>query len=259
MAETVSLPTESHPRFQFNWVPLTLFKPRAAFANIAAQSGRVWLTPMLVLSLTSLVRVLVTGYLRQQAALAGGFTLPPEYQYYSPEQQAQFMQAMQATQGPVFLYVFPAISALLGVWVGWLLVSGLVHLVLTLLGGRGDTSPSTNLVAWASLPFALRDLVRIVAMWSTKQLIQAPGLAGFAPADASGGAAYLAVLLALVDIYVIWHIFLLVVGVRTGNGLAPVKAIGGVVFSIALVVGLQALLGFLTGQLGGLTIIRPFF
>jgi hypothetical protein len=259
MAETISLPSETPRRLQLNWVPQALFRPRAAFANIASQGGRVWLTPMLVLTVTSLVRVLVTGYLRQQAALAGGVSLPTEFQYFSPEQQAQFMQAMQATQGPVFLYVFPAITALIGVWVGWLLVSGLLHLVLTMLGGRGDTSPTTNLVAWASLPFALRDIVRIIAMWSSKQLIQSPGLAGFAPADASGGAAYLVVLLALLDIYVFWHILLLVVGVRAGNGQTPDKAIGGVVFTIALVVGLQALLSFLTGQLSGLTIIRPFF
>jgi hypothetical protein len=259
MAETISLPSEAPRRLQLNWVPLALFKPRAAFTQIVSQGGRVWLTPMLVLTLTSLVRVVVTGYLRQQAALAGGVTLPLEFQYFSPEQQAQFMQAMQATQGPVFLYVFPAITALLGVWMGWLLVSGLLHLVLTLLGGRGDTSPTTNLVAWASLPFALRDIVRIAVMWSSKQLIQSPGLAGFAPADASGGAAYLAVLLALVDLYVFWHILLLVVGVRTGNGLAPLKTIGGVVFTLTLVLGLQALLSFLTGQLSGLTIIRPFF
>jgi hypothetical protein len=157
------------------------------------------------------------------------------------------------------MYVFPAIAALLGVWIGWLLVSGLLHLVVTLLGGRGETLYSVNLVAWASLPFVARDLVRMVSMLISRQLIEKPGLSGFAAPDPGGGVTYLAALLTVVDIYLIWHLLLLVIGVRTGNGLSLGKGSGGVLFTIGLVVGLQALLDFLINRLGSLTIIRPFF
>jgi hypothetical protein len=223
------------------------------------QGRAVWLTPMLILTVTTLIRVLVAGSITQAAAQSGQVSLPPDFQYYSPQDQAQFMQAAQATQGPVFVYVFPAVTALLGVWVGWLLVGGLLHLVLTLLGGRGDTSTAMNLVAWASLPIAVRDVVRILSMLSTHQLIQNTGLRGFAPAGDGNLALFLASILALIDIYLIWHFLLLVIGVRSGDGFTRGKSIGGVLLTLLLVISLQVLLGFLSAKLGGLTIVRPFF
>ncbi len=96
-------------------------------------------------------------------------------------------------------------------------------------------------------------------MLATKKLIQSPGLAGFATPGAEGFTAYIAALLALVDVYLLWHVLLLIIGVRAGNGLAPAKAVGGVLFTIGLVVGLQALMSFGLAQLGALTVVRPFF
>ena len=43
--------------------------------------------------------------------MMGEITYPPDYQYYTPEQQAQYMQAIQSTQGPVFVYVLPSIAS----------------------------------------------------------------------------------------------------------------------------------------------------
>ncbi len=135
---------------------------------------------------------------------------------------------------------------------------GLLHLVMTLLGGRGDTGAAMNLVAWAGLPFAVRDLVRIVAMLSSKRLIASPGLSGFAPVGEGFGTLFLASLMGVVDIYLVWYFLLLVLGVRLGNGINRPKAIGGVFFVLLLVFSVQAALVAFASQLGGLTIIRPF-
>jgi hypothetical protein len=259
MAENEIESVQPYRRLRFEWLTSVILHPRRAFEQIAAQPRGVWLVPMLALTLTTLGRVLVSGSIRQQILLSSGPFLPPDFQYYSPEQQAQFMQASQATTGPVFMYIFPALAALLGIWIGWLLVSGLLHLVVTLLGGRGETVYSINLVAWAGLPFVIRDLVQVVAMLVTDQLIENTGLSGFAPADPTGGVTYLAALLSLVDIYLIWHIMLLIIGVRAGNGLSSGKAASGVLFTIGLVVALQALIDYLINRLGSLTIVRPFF
>lgn len=259
MTEETSLPIEAPRRFQFQWVPAAFLRPRSTFGKIAALNRSVWATPMLILTVTTLGRVMAAGWLRQQAALNGEVQLPMDFQYYPPEMQAQFLQAQQATQSPVFHYVFPAITALMGIWLGWLLVSGLIHLVLTMLGGRGDTSTTINLVAWASLPFALRDLVRTGAMLATRELINSPGLAGFAPAGSGSGSAYLVALLALIDLYVIWHILLIATGVKSGNGLTTVKALGGVTLSIVAILGIQALLSWGISQISGMTVVRPFF
>jgi hypothetical protein len=258
MAEVTSIPFERSHRLRFDWLVSALFRPRRTFTEIAAQPQGVWLTPLLVLSATGLIHAIVAGVFKQAAAQSGGMSLPPGFEYYTPEQQAQFQQAMAATSGPVFVYVFPAILSILGVWVGWLIVSGLLHLIFTLLGGRSSTSLASNLVAWGGLPLALRDGVRIVAMLVSRQLITHPGLSGFAPADDGGLSIYLTQLLGLIDLYVIWHLVLLAIGARAGTGLAPLKAWAGPLITLLVVLLLQALFGFLAVQLGNLNTIRPF-
>lgn len=259
MADPLSLPIENPRHLHLDWVLPVLFRPRQAFTRIAAQQASSWLTPLLILTLTALIAVAVAGPIKQEAARSGQVELPPDFQYYPPELQAQFQQAMAATQNPVFIYVFPALLAVGGVWAGWLIVGGLIHLALTLLGGRGATGSAMNLVAWAGLPFVIRDLVRAGYMLTTRRLIEQPGLAGFAPADDGGLALFLAALLALVDLYLLWHIVLLALGVRVASGLQPGKAIVGVIFVILLVEVIHALLRYFSTRLAGLTIIRPFF
>jgi hypothetical protein len=47
-----------------------------------------------------------------------------------------------------------------------------------------------------------------------------------------------------VDIYLIWNIILLIIGVRTGDGLSRGKAVGGVLITILIVLIFQVLLAF---------------
>lgn len=258
MAENIAVNKPSK-RIRFDWAIGMIFHPGRTLEQITSQAINSWLTPMSLLTLATIARVLVAGRIKQALMLSVGPTLPPDFQYYSPEQQAQFLQAAQATSGPVFVYIFPLITALLGVWIGWLLVGGLLHLVVTLLGGRGETGFSINLVAWASIPLTVLEIVRAAVMLATNQLIENPGLAGFAPTSPDGDSTYLAALLALVNIYLVWHIVLLIIGVKKGSGLSAAKASGGVIFTVGLVIAAQALISFLLGKLGGLTIIRPFF
>ena len=257
--DTTLPPLEPPRRFHFDWILPVLFGPRRAFEKIAGQTGDVWLTPILVLMLLAVVQAVAAGPAKQAAGLSGSASLPPNYQYYTPEQQMQFQQAQAVTSGPVFVYVFPAVVAALEVWVGWLLVVGLLHLVLTMLGGRGTTRQAMNLVAWASLPFAVRAAVRAVYLLSSHQLIGRAGLAGFAPADGGTVSLYVLQLLSFVDLYLVWQALLLVMGVRAGDKLPPGKAWSGVLITLVIVVLLEALPGFALAKLGSLSTIQPFF
>jgi hypothetical protein len=259
MSESVLAPSIQGPRrLHFEWVLPALFAPRKAFSEIASRNRGVWLTPLLILTLTGLLLALGAGPIKQQIALSGGLPLPPDFQYWGPDQQAQFIKAAEATQNPVFFFVFPGISALGSVWVGWLLVSGLLHLVLTILGGTGNSTLSLNLVAWSALPLALRDLVRAGAMFFSGSLLDTPGLAGFARVG-EGFALFLVKFLALIDIYIIWHLALLVIGLRQANGITIRKAFGGALFTILLILIVQASIGYLAGMFSDLSITRPFY
>ena len=241
-------------RLDFSRVRDVLLRPRQMFQEISAESRATWLTPMLVLSITAALVVFVGGYQKSRAAMMGEITLPPDWEFWTPEMQNNYMQAQQATQGPTFLYVFPLVGALIGLWVGWLLLSGLLHFGSTLLGGRGSMQSALNVVAWGSLPFALRDLLRIIFMLSTGHAIISPGLSGFA-----SSAGFMFQLLMRFDIFLIWSILLLVIGFGITDGLSRGKALTGVLIVMLLVLLGQSGLGALLSGIGGTAVQRPFF
>ena len=231
-----------------------LFRPRRGFQEMAAESRSTWLTPMLLLTITAILVVVVAGFLKSRAALMGEVQLPPDWEFWTPEMQENFMRAQQATQGPVFLYIMPIIGSLTSLWVGWLLLAALLHFGSTLLGGRGSMQSALNVVAWASLPFAVRDILRLIFMLAAGHAIVSPGLSGF---TATPG--FFAQLLTRLDIFLIWHVVLLVIGFALADGLPRGKAVTGVLIVIALVLLAQAGLGALTSSFGGLAVQRPFF
>lgn len=250
------IPLESPParRFDFDRLLPVLVQPRKAFDGMAAEARSTWLTPMLVLSLTALLVVLVSGYLKTRAAMMGEVTMPPEWQWWTPEMQNNFMQAQQATQGKTFMYVIPLVGAWTGLWLGWVLVAGLLHLGSTLLGGRGSMQGALNTVAWASLPFAIRDVLRVIYMLSAGHAIGSPGLSGFATS-----AGFLPQLLARLDLFVLWYVILLIIGFAIADGLSRGKAVLNVLVVILLILLAQAGLGTLSSSVGGQAIQRPFF
>src|SRR5689334_5364862 len=104
MTEATALPMDERPRrFYFDWIFPALFRPRATFAKIAALGRATWLTPMLVLMLSSLLAIVVAGPIKIAAAQNGEVTLPDVYQYWSPEQQQQYLANQQlVATGPEF-------------------------------------------------------------------------------------------------------------------------------------------------------------
>jgi hypothetical protein len=258
--ETQPVPEEpAHARrFRFDLILPVLLRPRSAFREIAAHAGRSWLTPLLLITATGLLLVLAGGPLRRAAAELEASNMPEEFQYYTPEQQAQIQQGRAATSSATFIYVFPAVSAVARVWLGWLVVGATLHLFLTLMGARGTMAGMMNLVAWAGLPFAVRDIVRSAYTLIGHRLISSPGLSGLLPADAEGGTLFFAGLLALIDVYFIWHAVLLVFAARAEVDLGARRAWGSVLASQAISLLLQAGPAFAAAQLSGLTVVRPF-
>lgn len=161
--------------------------------------------------------------------------------------QNNYMQAQQATQGPVFVYVMPLVSTLVALWLGWLILSGVLHLGSTLLGGRGSMSTALNVVGWAYLPFVVRDLLRVVYMLLAGHAIVSPGLSGFA-----GGAVFASQILSRVDLFFLWSAVLLVIGFGISDGLSRNKSITGVVIILLILLLAQAGLGSLVSNIGGM-------
>lgn len=229
--------TQTVRRFDLARVIFVLIRPRQVFGESASETRASWLTPMLVLTVTSLLAVLIGGRIKSQAALLGGGALPPNWQSMTPDMQNNYMQAQQLTQGPVFNYVLPLISAWLTLWIGWIMLAGLLHLGSTLLGGRGSMRGALNVTAWAILPFALRDLLRGAYMLLSTHTIASPSLSGFATG------AFMTHVLAHTDLFLLWCAILLVIGFSITDGLSRGKAAIGVVLVLAIMLSVRAGLG----------------
>jgi hypothetical protein len=253
MTET-ALSQQPVRRFDFPRLRNMLLRPSQVFQEMASEARSTWLTPMLVLTVTAILVVVVTGYLRSRAAMMGEVELPQDWQYWTPDMQNNYMLAQQARQGPVFMYVMPMIGSLTGLWLGWLLLAALLHFGSTLLGGRGSMQSALNIVAWASLPFAVRDVLRIVFMLAVGHTITSPSLSGFA-----GTAGFMSQLLTHLDIFLVWQIILLIIGFGIADSLPRSKAVTGVLVVVVLALLAQAGLGALGASLGGTAVQRPFF
>ena len=236
-----------------------ILHPHIGFIMVARQPRRSWALPLLLISFTAVLCLIAAGYLKQQAALTGEVSLPPDFDYFTPEQQAQYFQATQATQSVPFIYILPIIGTVFGIWITWLITGGLLHLITTLLGGRGETLLSMNIVAWASLPLAIRNIVQLTYILLSQKLIISPGLSGFVNPSASNWSLALSALLSLIDIYLIWYVILLVIGVRATMGLSSQKSIGSVIITFVLISMVQAAVQFLIYKIGDLSISRPFY
>ena len=252
MTETAIEPT-SVRRFDLGRILAVFLHPRDRFVEVAGIPRAVWQMPMTVLSVTLLLSMLTSGYFKARAALQGTAPLPPDFQYWTPAMQQNYSQAQQAMQGPVFVYIIPAVGALTTLWLGWLILGGLIHLASTLLGGRGSMAGALNLAALAALPFALRDLLRIGFTLLAGHAIASPGLSAFA----SG--AFAAQVLARLDLFLVWQIILLIIGLRVMDELPAKKAVAAVIVVMLLLLAAQAGMATLGSGLGGMAVQRPFF
>jgi hypothetical protein len=261
MSETVlkSAPAadETSRHFQVRRLFDMVVRPRATLNALRGLERGAWLTPIAVILALLIVRVLVEAPIKIALAESGAAPPPPGFEFYTPEQQAQIQQALEATRGPVFQYVFPIIGAVLRGLLLWSITAVLLYFISTLQGGRGSLTRSLNLVAWAMLPTIVHLSIQIIATLTTQQLIDEPGLAGFTPSPPEGTILGRA-LLSRIDFFLFWHMALLVIGLKLFTGLDSRKAWVSVLITIAIVMLLRILPDLIGAQLGGLTIIQPF-
>jgi hypothetical protein len=252
MSELSNPPPRARP-FDFRRL-LTIFtKPRQSLSELTAEGRAVWLTPMLALTLTAVLVVLVSGFMRARADAQVEVQLPPDWQYWSPDMQENFMQAQQSKQGPVFVYILPMLGSLISLWLGWMVFSGMLHLASTILGGRGSLRGALNVVAWAGTPYLIRDVLQILFMVGTGSAIASPGLSGFA-----GDSGFLSSLLSHTDLFLVWNILLLGVGVIVSEGLPRGRAFGGVIVIVLTILLIQAGIGALGSSFNLSSAFQPY-
>ncbi len=247
--ETKNSKTEGRNKIHFEWLLPIFLHPRKTINQIIAQDKPVWLTPLTLLSGLMILSSLIAWPIRRDAII-NGFTMPTDFQYYSAEQQAQFLSAQASQSSILFTFIFPVLGALVGLWLTWFLMSSILHMAHFISGSSTDKHGYFNLVAWAMSPLMVREVVRIFAMLFTHSTISAAGLSGFA-GGAGAGAGFLAGILAQIDIFFIWEIILLLVGVVPLSGLSRTKSWGATAATLLIMVLLLAIPHLVSNVISG--------
>lgn len=218
-----------------------LARPRATLETLNEHGGRTWWLPVLLGVLLTISPVVAQApiqarQIREAVPVSAGQFGGQQEAELSPEEQEQLEQAQSIVASPLITVVFPAVAAALGRAVGWLIWAGALYLASTALGGRSTFGQMLRTVVWVWLPYAVRGLLQTIYVLASGQIIANPGLSGFV-LDSRGasdpttfirpssGQILLASLLERVDIYLFWHLALLVAGVMVASRLPRRKAL----------------------------------
>ena len=250
--------TKQRQAFHFAWVPGIFLRPAKTIRAILADEKPNWLLPMLLLSLMLILNVVLSAP-AQRNAIQSGLNMPAEFQYWSPEQQDNYMAAQASKSSPTFIYAYPILGGIATWWVIWLLTASILHLMITLGGSRSPNVKSSNLVGWAMLPFALGLLIKAITVASSSRLLTPAPLAALLSEDATGLQLFARSVLGKVDAYWLWHGILLLLGARPLSKLAVGKGLGAVLAAILIMLLLQGVPGLLGGLIGNMSTGGMFF
>jgi len=217
-----------------------IIQPRATLEYLNEHGGRTWWLPALLAVLLAILPIVVAAPITvrqtREIILATQEQMGEQLGAgMSDEERAQMEeQMMSASASPLIVVVFPAVGGVMGLAVGWLVWAGALYLAGTALGGRSTFGQMFRIVVWTWLPYALRGLLQTVYILISGQLIVNLGLSGFVQdnrlvgemvlAPPSPGQMVLAALLSKVDLFLIWNLILLVIGVIVTTRLPRRKA-----------------------------------
>ena len=234
------------------WVPGMLFKPRSTSKKIVAQEKAVWQIPLIILSVISILVIIAAAPIHRQNALSGR-GLPEGSECWSEEQMQKYLEAQQNMTSATFIYLFPTISQLIGIWFNWMIFSSVLYLSLTLAGSRAPRVKSSNLVAWAMLPLTFRKIVELILVFARQQLPTGTALAMTIGETKSKVLMLVKGMLGQIDAYWVWFVILLMIGVVYLSGIKKSKAIWVTMLVVAIMLVIQGLPSLISSYLSGLS------
>ncbi len=162
---------------------------------------------------------------------------------------------------PLTGVALPALGRLGSLVLNWLLWSGVLYVIGTMMGGRNTFGHMLQMVIWTWAPFAVRGVLQAGYIWITREPIAHQGLSGLVVAETSfvgiptppgTGTLIGQALLGQVDIYLFWHLALIVIGLIAVAHLPRRKAITLALSSWVLLTLLSLLPNVILGSFAGM-------
>jgi hypothetical protein len=152
-----------------------------------------------------------------------------------PQQAEQAAAQMEKFTSPPVMAAFSIVGGLIALAVIWLLGGGVLYFLGLVAGGEANFAQSFAILTWSWLPYALRNLILAAYVAYKGQMIN-QGLSFLvATGDQIKDAAnWLYVLLSQIDLFYLWHLVLVIVGLAAVGRLSKTKAsIVGVIYLAA--------------------------
>ena len=220
--------------------------PKRTMQTIAKHETKIWWFPLLLLMASSLILNICTAVINNQNTT---LTLPPDIEYYPEDYQQEFAEVIDTSNGFVSTTLFPTILKWVGIWGSWIILATLLMVILLLQNHPLEWHNVFNVSAWSILPFVLRDLLQSIYVLSSKHLITSQGISGFAASNPEGFSLYLSVILAFIDIYLLWQVFLIFHGIHTPTHLSLSKTFLTLLITFLIFIAVKTFPGFVIARI----------
>jgi hypothetical protein len=211
-------------------------RPRATLMYVSERGRRTWWLPALLIVLLLAAPIVVSGPIRTRQMREEMRAAQEEMAERIGQQlsEEELERAQSITASPMITVVFPTVSRVAGQAAGWLIWAAVLYLASMALGGRSSFGQMFPVTVWSRLPYALRGLLQTIYILVSGQVIENPGLSGLAqPAPSaaeiiatppSTTERLLAAFLSHIDLFLIWHLILLVMAVAVASRLSRRKS-----------------------------------
>ena len=201
-------------------------RPRRTFEAVITRPRWKWVLPMVLAVIA--VAILAWVSAPHTAELAQETTMSQLTQSgMTPDEAQKMMDSTAQFRTPLFLGLVGSITGALMVGIIWAAMAGLFYFLSLVVGAEELTFGAVfNVVAWSSIPLTLRNLVQAAVIGILGKF---PVYAGLSALQATGDTLKDAgnpifALLTFADIFWLWHIALLVIGLAVCTKFSRTKA-----------------------------------
>jgi hypothetical protein len=197
-------------------------RPAATMSYVGRKPGWAWVTPALLVLVGLVVFSVVSAPLTSELALRQA---QQQLASLPPQQAEQAAAQMERFTSPPMIATFSIIGGLVALAVIWLISAGVLYFLGLVAGGEAGFAQSFAILAWSWLPYALRNLIMAAYVAYRGELIN-QGLSFLvATGDQTKDAAnWLYGLLSQVDLFYLWHLILVIVGLAAVGRFSKTKA-----------------------------------
>ena len=227
-ASTIDTPTPVSP----DEIPFTPFqaligvvaRPRSSFERLRdAERGHWWV--VFVIALIALVlSTVATVPIQAQASQAAFEAQMSQMEGLDEAQLAQVEQTQAIFSSTAVLSAIGTATGIVGLLLGYGIRTGVLFALGMVLGGQANFKQVWRMSVWTTLPMAVGTFVSAIAIVATGQL-PAKGLTfALTGPELAAASPLLIAVLGRIDIYTIWSLVLIAVGLRATARLSTAKS-----------------------------------